>query len=288
MNMDTLDDFIDLPSAHKFENYVTLVCPFHESYPVRNSLFIYKDYWICRSCNKQGKDHNYLLHALNAESTIYFEQKRFHNPWNDWLKTYGSIYEVCKEAYKSLKSFPHQMLYLINRGVSKLEIENLKLGYLSGYYIIPMFGFGGGLSGAVARKGDGFLDKSNKYITPNKTYQDNHRLLYVPGGWKRLEQAERVFLTFGILSAVSVYLLGVAAMSTVSGTTIDPTALESIRKPIYILPDFREEDRAHKLADKLSWRGRVIIPEYTDALHDPNDLYVYDKERLERCLDVSA
>lgn len=284
--MDTLDDFIDLPSAQKFENYVTLVCPWHESYPVRNSLFVYRDYWICKSCNKQGKDHNYLLHALNAGSTIHFEQKKFHNPWNDWIKQYGSTLQVCQEAYRSLKTFPQQMYYLINRGIPEPEIRALKLGYLSGYYIIPMFGFGGGLSGAVARKSTGFLDQSSKYITPNKTYQDNHRLLYVPGGWERLERAESVFLTFGILSAVSVYLLGVAAMSTVSGTTIDPSALDNIRKPIYIIPDFKEEDKAHKLADKLGWRGKVLIPEYTDTLYDPNDLHVYDKERLQRCISL--
>ena len=284
--MSILSDFIDIPSARHFGHYVTLVCPFHSSYPVRNSLFIYEDFFICQSCGKKGNNLGYLLNALNSGSTIHFEQKKFHNPWNDWIRDYGSVFGACKEAYKSLKNFPQQRYYLNKRGIPNSEIETLKLGYLSGWYTIPFLGQSGDLLGGVCRAGEGFKENVNKYVTPKG--QDNKRILYVPGGWEALNTAKSVFLTFGILSSVSVWLCGKSALSTVSGTTLDVDALSEIRKPIYIIPDLGEEDKARKLADQLSWRGKVIIPEYTDTLHDANDLFVHDIEKLRRNLNVET
>ena len=85
-----LEDFIEIPSARHFGHYISLICPWHESYPVRNSLFVYEDFFICQSCGKKGSDHNYLLNALNSGSTIHFEQKKFYNPWNDRGKKYNT------------------------------------------------------------------------------------------------------------------------------------------------------------------------------------------------------
>ena len=279
-----LEDFLEIESAQSFGHYVTLVCPFHESYPVRNSLFVWQDWWKCQSCGKQGSDHDFLLQALNSGSTIHFEQKKFVNPWNKWISDYGSVFGACKEAYKSLKTFPQQKYYLNKRGIPDAEIEKLKLGYLSGWYTIPLLGQDGGLLGGVCRAGEGFTDQPHKYVTPKG--QDNKRILYVPGGWDQLRTAESVYLTFGILSAVSVYLNGKTACSTLSGTVLDPLALEEIRKPIYIIPDFKEEAQAYKLADELGWRGHVLLLEYNDKMLDPNDLYMYDRDRLRRNLDA--
>ena len=79
--------------------------------------------------------------------------------------------------------------------------------------------------------------------------------------------------------------MGKTACSTLSGTILDPVALEEIDKPIYIIPDWKEEDKAYKLANELGWRGRVIIPDYTDELLDPNDLFIHNVDSLRSSLE---
>jgi hypothetical protein len=96
-------------------------------------------------------------------------------------------------------------------------------------------------------------------------------MLYVPS-WKRCNAKDTIYVTFGIIDAVTLYAAGFASMSTTTGKRINPSAFDNIRKSIIIVPDSGEEQEALKLAAKLGWRGKVLQLDYPDGCKDINDL----------------
>ena len=153
-------------------------------------------------------------------------------------------------------------------------------GYLDDWYTFPIRNPSGKILGAVARRGENNLSKS-KYVIP--AGQDPS-LLYVPS-WSKVIQAKVIFITFGILDSISLYLCGVASMSTTTGKQLDPTALSKIQKHIYIIPDLGEESEGHKLASNLGWRGHVLSLEYPPELKDVNDLFRNNVSLLQTTLE---
>lgn len=265
-------------TAQRYENYLMLYCPEHHG--TRRSLAVYEDYFICWSCGYQGhpkKLLNKLSRGIIVVPESVQEDRKFYNPWTGWLRD-SSLPEVCKGAYQTLRDKPELHYYLEKRGIPREESLKLRLGYKDSHYIFPCIGKDSKLLGAVARASDS-IETSSKYVTPSKKYQNNAELLYVPS-WSLVEASETVYVTFGIISCLSIYLLGLAAVSTLTGKKVHPELFRDIRKPLIVIGDWKEEKESMKLANELDWRGKYLKLPYHDDILDPNDMFLKEPQIL--------
>ena len=118
------------------------------------------------------------------------------------------------------------------RGIDQDVQSKLHLGLLDGWVTFPIMNMDNKVIGAVARAGEDNPSKS-KYVLP---YKQNPNLLYIPSRNKIFAQ-DILYLTFGILDAVTLYAAGFASAITTTGKRINPSAFDNIRKPIIIIPD---------------------------------------------------
>lgn len=260
-----MDEFPDLfleklEQAHYYDvGYIVSLCIFHSE--SRPSLFIYPDMYRCASCGHWGKTSDLLEKLDKTHIYPHQEQSYSHNPFTRWLKD-NTLSKVIHIANINLP-----IKYISDRGISPDIQRQLHLGLLDGWITFPIMNDKGKIIGAVARAGEDNRSKS-KYILPYKQSPD---LLYVTD-WGRFVTQTNLYLTYGILDAITLYAAGFAAMSTTTGKRINPSAFDKIRKHIIIIPDLSEEREALKLAAKLGWRGKVVQLPYPDGCKDVNDL----------------
>jgi len=247
-----------------YSNYVLMRCVFHDdNHP---SLLVYPDKYRCLSCSAWGKTED-LLFQLQSHSAIVRPQKskNLRNPFNKWLRE-KSLFQVLKTAYHVLRDFPQQGSYLKKRKLTTELITNLKMGYLEGFYTIPILDTAHKPVGALLRAGESIPDA--RYFIPSG--QDPN-LLYSPD-WGMVMDAKQVYLTYGVFDSIAIYQCGRPAMSTTSGKRLHPSALKDFRKKITIVPDKHEEVDAAILANNLGWRGNVLCLDYPDGIKDPSEL----------------
>jgi len=276
---DILDRLYErLDNCQHYGHYLACVCIFHDD--SRPSMMIYEDTYHCLSCGKFGKTSD-LLASLNNNTVLLRPQTKpnFRNPWSKWTKN-SNLVSILKSSWKILKNEPYLGKYLNHRGIDSSTCTKLGIGYKEDWYTIPIRSKDNKIVGAVARANAVTNPAISKYMSP---YGQSTDLLYVPS-WQFNEQYPYMYLTFGILDAVILFILGKPSASTTGGKHIDPSALDSIRKPIKIIPDQGEEQDANLLASKLGWRGQVIHLDYPYTTKDVNDLYLYNPEELERSL----
>ena len=256
-----LDEIYErLEGAKRYENYVAGICPFHADN--KPSLLVYEDYFYCLACGKRGKPE-YLLKQLNVPRFVKVKMtEEYKNPWSEWLKNKSPL-EVCKLAFRN-----GQSTYLEKRCIPIQIQKKLKIGTLDNWVIFPFFDKRNNLIGAVARAGEGNSFPS-RYIVPAN---QNPNLLYIPK-WDILNEYNHCYCVFGIIDAVSLYTLGVPAMSTAMGKKINSSAFDGIRKRIFFIPDNLEEGDAQRIASKLDWRGTVLNIKYPEDCKDINDLH---------------
>jgi hypothetical protein len=272
---DLPDELLELlPNAKLYERYILSCCPFHDD--VHPSFLVYPDKYKCLSCGRYG-DTSKLLELLD-HSHVYPKKDyeySWNNPFTKWLRDH-SLYNIMNVAYKN-----SPVKYLEDRGISK-EVQNtLKIGILENWVLFPIENINGSLIGAIARRGES-NKSSSRYVLP---HGQNPDLLYVPS-WKRCILQDTIYLTYGILDAVTLYATGFASMSTTTGKRISPSAFDNIRKSIVIVPDFGEEKEAMKLASKLGWRGKVMRLDYPENCKDINDIIWYKKMNLEQLKEI--
>ena len=264
---------LQLDNATRYENYVVALCPFHSEH--RPSFFVYEDRYRCESCGANGWT-NKLLEKLSGTIISSSAPVSFRNPFTGWTKT-RSLGDTLKLAWKNLPS-----IYLRDRGISDSDQKKLGLGILENWITFPIRDNQNKIIGAIARKGEGNKSQA-KYITPGG--QDPH-LLYVPS-WKRLEKRSTIYLTFGIIDAIALYLVGAASISTTTGMKMNITYLAPIRKRIVFIPDQGEEAEAHKFASKMGWRGGVMRCNYPSGCKDPSDIIRSEhRDELIKVLDL--
>jgi hypothetical protein len=100
-----------------------------------------------------------------------------------------------------------------------------------------------------------------------------------------IKYSNKLFLVYGILDTVSLYQLGYASASTTTGKRIDPSAFDTIRKTIWIIPDDGEEIDAVWLSARLGWRGKVLKMVWPEGCKDINNLLTKRKDYLTSVLE---
>lgn len=271
---DLPDELLELlPNARLYKRYILSCCPFHDDH--KPSFLVYPDKYKCLSCGRYG-DTSKLLELLD-HSHFYPKQEQSYspNPWSKWLKK-SSLSEIFKIAFQNGTSN-----YLESRGISKDTQKQLRIGMLDGYITFPIYDVNYWIIGGVVRRGESDTS-SSKYVLPK---DQNPDLLYVPS-WKRCILQDTIYLTFGILDAVTLYAAGFASMSTTTGKRILPSAFDIIRKKIVIVPDEGEAKEALKLASKLGWRGKVLQLAYSDGCKDVNDIIWHGKMDLDQIKEM--
>jgi DNA primase len=259
--------------SKRYERYVVALCPFHEER--RPSFFIYEDRYRCESCGANGKTST-LLNKLDGVPISHVEAPSFHNPFTRWARD-RNLAETLKLAWKNAPS-----VYMRERGIDDKSQKRLGIGHLENWITFPIRNRKGRIIGAIARAGEGNPSHA-KYLTP--AGQDPH-LLYAPS-WKAVQKKKVVYLTFGIIDAVSLHLMGAASISTTCGKLMNVSYLDQIRKRVIFIPDKGEEDAAQKFSKQLGWRGGVMRCNYPDECKDINDIFVSKyKNELLSALDL--
>ena len=276
---DLLDDVYQyLDGAQRYDHYIASLCPFHDD--SRPSFFVYPDRYVCKSCGKKGFTKN-LFTDLQKKQGVFIQKKEtfFHSPWTNWERQYGDLKQVIKLAHRNLINH-NKTAYLRKRKINLETAKHLKLGWLDDWITFPVRNCTGQLIGGIARAGE--TNKSQaKYCTyPGMT----SNMLYIPD-WKMIQYSNQIYLTFGILDAVSLYQLGYASASTITGKNVDPVAFHTIRKHIIVIPDDGEEIEAMQLVSTLGWRGKVMKIDWLKDTKDVNDLLMKDEDYLKRVLE---
>jgi hypothetical protein len=276
MNYDVdLDGIAEkLDYARRYENYVVARCPFHDD--VRPSFFVYKDWYKCSSCDAKGPTSK-LVEKLSGIPISHKKAPNFDNPFTRWSRD-RKLSKTLKLAWENSPS-----VYLRERGIDDKTQKALGLGYIENWVTFPIRNRDGKIRGAIVRAGEGNQSPA-KYVIPSG--QDTN-LLYVPS-WKRIEQKKTIYLTFGIIDAVSLYCMGAASISTTCGMQMDVSYyLDHIRKRIIFIPDRGEEHAAQKFIKQLGWRGGRLRCNWPNGHKDVSDIFTSEyRHELQSTLDV--
>ena len=269
--MSNLDLIAERLSGHRYERYVAAHCIFHDDH--KPSLFIYDDRYFCASCGARGTTKSLLKRLGTIPERILAGTTRIsRNPFTRWIEQFGSIQNVCNQAKR-------QSAYLVERGIPKEVQRTLKIGILEDWIIFPITNHFEEIIGAVARRGKENPSKS-KYILPRG---QSPQLLYVPS-WKAVKEHREVFVTFGIIDALTLFILGKAACSTTTGQHINVEAFSGFKGKLIFIPDELEEKSAYDISCKLGLRGSVKVLPYPYGTKDCNEWFMQDKKSLEAIL----
>jgi len=273
------DQIVDnLPGIKLYRNYVTGRCPFHSDH--RSSLKVTSKGFRCWACGKFGT-HKTLLRELQRQGAnvfvpddpVSYRQQIFPPYWE-----FMALLELLADAHDHLVATERLLWYPNKRGIKSMIIP-CQIGWHNEWYTFPITDATGTIRGAVGRAGSQ-VRTPNKYTVPDQ----QPPLLYIPDPllWR---SASKVFVTFGIIDAITLSILGFAAATPSSGQyNIYADWFADVLKPIYIVPDKGEKPAAVRLACQLGWRGRIIELEYPDECKDPNDWFCSDSKGLHQCL----
>lgn len=266
IQIEDVQDYLD--GFHQYDNYAMACCPFHSDRSP--SMWVSNKGYRCMSCDAHGS-LEYLYHHLSGRPVQH--TKKEYNPsayiWNKWIDQYGSVEEACHVGYNQLKERPDLGNYLYKRGLTNVQIKHGYLGFLSGYYIFPIFDPNGKIQGAVARASPTIQTKSNRYSAS----KDCPIKIYTPD-WLTLCTMDEIYVCFGILDAWSLFMAGYPALTGISGQSFDFRNLDEFRKPIYIIADKNEHKKAMELQARLGWRGKRLDLPWPDGNKDCNNIHV--------------
>jgi hypothetical protein len=259
-------------SYQQYNGYIASQCIFHDD--SRPSLMIYPDKYNCLSCGAWGYTEN-LLKKLEGNSSLTRPKVKqsFSNPFSRW--TYeNTLGQALKRAWLNNKKNPSIYMKVDRKIPPEIQIK-YGIGILEGWITFPIRSKDGKIDGAVARALPEMNEKS-KYTVPTG---QNPNLLYVPD-WSLLENSKKIFITFGIIDAVTLAMYGFPAASTTNGKRIDPYSLKMRILHLFV-PDKGEESDANMIAACLDWRGKVIKINYPDDCKDINEVHVKHPKLLQ-------
>lgn len=265
MNLQTT--LADKLNGRRIGNYYACWCPFDSHR--KPALLLYKDYFICKSCDEQGPLDK--LSAFLAKKTWMVPRKAAKSSystvlprWKKWIAKYDDLDGIADIAHRMLT--PQKAGYLKKRKMDRF-IEQGYFGILDGWLVLPVFNQDREIIDIVVRA---ICQKTDaKYvITPSK---DGHRPLYVPN-WERVIKADTVYVPFGIFDAWAFEAIELAAVTGITGKTINPAAFEALKnKRKVIVPDYNEWTAAYKLQQSLGSLTEVLRLPYEYGIKDCDD-----------------
>lgn len=270
MILTELENYLEGVTWHG--DYLSACCVFHEDN--NPSMLVFDNGFKCLSCNERGSLQK-LLTELNRSDFVKRDRvfSKSGTPWGRLLSA-RSIPELAWDAHQLIKRNPSQGYYLRRRGIAE-AIDELRLGWMEGYYFFPILSKTKQVIGLVIRGGESIEQLAGTtYLIP----PDQPPMLYVPS-WKLIEEQEEIRLVYGIIDAITLFLLGKAVVTGSAGKFSNPELLDSIRKPIIIIPDHNEDEDGLKLASNLGWRGKVNRILYPEDSKDCNDLFLKHGEQ---------
>lgn len=276
----TLEEIAEVTNGKQYDHYVACRCYWHSD--TTPSLFIYLDTYKCLACGHFGNTEQLIqqlkTNVIPHRPRLSQNNPQPRNPISRWINVYGSLAKAMYVAHQQLMKTGSEYL-TEQRKISQMTYKSLGIGMLDGWYVQPIFNEKHQVIGCTARVGQHFPGRL--YMIPP---HQNSNMLYVTD-YKRIKEADRVYLVFGIYDGITLYQLGLASISTTTGKRLDPSVLDFVRKPIYIIPDLGEEREAERLANSLDWRGHVLhLPD--TKFKDVNDLYVNDPQLLNQTLGI--
>ena len=269
---DVLDRAMEMTGAKRYQNYVAVVCPFHEDN--KPSLLVYEDHYRCSACGAYGWTEK-LLESASLRPARRKEKAEYH----PHIPPKMSKLEFVEAAHRHLVKHEEYQEYLDARGLHA-AVRKYKLGYWDGWYVVPSFHSDGSLRDILFRAGRWVQQQTGERFFQIAGQKPG---VYVPD-WKK--EGTTMFITFGLFDAISVALLGFpSATPSIGKSAINPDWFAFWPYRLLVLPDRGEEREANKLAAGLDWRGRVIRLPYPDGAKDPNDLLQLDPEDLRQTLN---
>lgn len=272
-SVDLYEIFETLDMAKQYDGYVVARCPFHSD--MRPSFFVYPDWYRCVSCGANGPTDTLLRKLGKVERSLspHKEQISSDNPFTAWMR-YRTLRQVLKTAWETINNNPGLGKYIVeDRGIDEFYRHKLGIGYMDDWYTIPIRNRNGIIISAVARRGRDNKSQS-KYVLPNGT---DPNILYIPNR-KRVRDANYLLVTFGILDAITLAIIGEPAASTITGKKLNKASFTRFRIPILLIPDRREEQDGLSEARKLGWRGKSKTLHYPEGCNDINDIWVKDRQ----------
>lgn len=259
-----LERIAELIPCTRYQHYLSTRCIFHEDHTP--SLLIYPDRYYCKSCDAHGLT-KFLLQKLEGGSFYQGEDQIFHPSLWHYLQDMDAE-SVCLDAFYYLKRHPDLGYYFRNRGIPDSFSEQLMIGFLDGYYTIPIMDRHRNIQGIIARAGPVLEKEKNiRYLIP--PHQDLN-LLYCPN-WSQIDTW--AFVPFGIIDAISLSLAGFPAVSGTVGHNLSVEAFHDLRIRLIFLPDGdHKDDRLASILTSSDWRGRILHIQYPDGMKDCNDL----------------
>jgi len=258
--MISLDDVVShLQEVHQYGEYISARCPFHDDHDP--SMMVNEHGFRCQSCGKSGS-LLILLKKVRGQRIFYEPADRKKD--FSWKIGPEAIWNAGSRIMQKNDSLGFYLEH--ERKITRKTIQELQIGYYSGWYIIPVLDDSGAFFTAVARSGGTLVDSCRPYSNaPGKG------CVYMPNPIHPRYKLPYLLFPFGILDAVTLYQMGYPAATWTAGKFVAPEALDTIRKRIIIIPDRGEEQEALKLQSKLGWRGIVLRLNFPMGLKDPND-----------------
>jgi hypothetical protein len=263
-----------LTEAQPFGHYHMGLCPYHNDH--NPSLLVSDKRYYCYSCGEKGSLRKLYEDLTLGVGNVRHVTERKSRGSSIFPSDLLELDDFCFEAHNRLTGNSTYHKYLRDRNIDDC-IKRFKLGYWDGWYTIPAYNNTHDVVGAVGRAGPVLEQHTKQRFT--QPY-GQRGFLYIPD-WDLWENSDKVFVTFGPIDAISLAKLGFGAASPTSGKeSTRGEWFDSIRKPIYAVPDLGERDTAFDLACKLGWRGEVYIPNYPEGTKDINEYLVHSEEEL--------
>ena len=261
------DSLLERMEGRKYRDYFSTFCPFDEH--KSPALLVYEDGYVCLSCRKAGTLH----HLDKAIGSHFRPTQRIDSVskvlprWRKWEEKYESLEGIVSAAHKTLKAHRSLQTYFRRRKIYEYVEEGF-LGYLDGFAVFPVYLPDNRCGNIVVRAISG--NGGTRYVVhPDTDSVLSH--LYCPS-WEVVNQADTIYVVYGIIDAISLHLAGLPAVTGVTGKSLHPDLLLPLRKRFLIVPDEGEEPEAHKLANALGWRAKVKELSFPEGCKDPDDI----------------
>ncbi len=252
-----------LYGVREYRGYIAACCPFHED--ENPSLLVNPTFWRCLACGARGKTESLLDILSRIPKPVEGRKRKAVNRLTYLINEFG-INGLLR--YVSTPSY-----YMLKRGIDEKHQREVGVGTVEGMVIFPVKNNFGEVSGIVGR----YVDEGvkPKYIVP----AGQKPMLFSPD-WRAVLSASKVFVVWGMVDALTLFVLGFPVVTPTSGVGASPTLFDWLRKTLILVPDRGEEAQVTKVCSYLGWRGKMVRPPYPEGAKDVNDFYRISPESL--------